>query len=321
MIRNYVSQDAPRLLELWNTAGVRMGYASLTEEKFRCLLLEHPDFSPEYTFILEENGRILGFINGCTGEHIPKGKERGYLSCLILEESAETDENTFALLTALEDAFRKAGRSRSAVTFFNPIRLPWVIPGTDNHQHNNVPGIALDLPLHDRMTAFGYRETAREMAMYLNLSDFTSPDWIGKKAADMAANGYTVARYDPAVHQGLEEMVASLDNAMWSAEIPAAGRDGMDLLVGLKGDTCAGFTGPVYPEDTGRGYFAGLGVAPAYEGNGLGTLLFYRLLQREKEVGARYMSLFTGEENHAQQIYLGAGFRVVRKFGVMLKEL
>ena len=137
----------------------------------------------------------------------------------------------------------------------------------------------------------------------------------------MAANGYTVARYDPAVHQGLEEMVASLDNAMWSAEIPAAGRDGMDLLVGLKGDTCAGFTGPVYPEDTGRGYFAGLGVAPAYEGNGLGTLLFYRLLQREKEVGARYMSLFTGEENHAQQIYLGAGFRVVRKFGVMLKEL
>jgi len=53
----------------------------------------------------------------------------------------------------------------------------------------------------------------------------------------------------------------------------------------------------------------------------LGTLLFYRLLQREKEVGSQYMSLFTGEDNHARFIYLGAGFRIVRTFGVMLKEL
>ena len=137
----------------------------------------------------------------------------------------------------------------------------------------------------------------------------------------MAERGYTVARYDAAVHTGLDEMVEALQNPMWSAEIPAAGKSGMDLLVGLQGNTCAGFTGPVYPEPTGRGYFAGIGVAPRYEKNGLGTLLFYRLLQREKETGARYMSLFTGEENHARYIYLGAGFRIVRTFGVMLKEL
>ena len=157
--------------------------------------------------------------------------------------------------------------------------------------------------------------------MHLDLSDFRTPDRVEEKALRMAREGYTVARYDPALHTGLEEMVASLENPMWSAEIPAAGKSGMELLVGLQGNTCAGFTGPIYPEETGRGYFAGIGVAPSYEGNGLGTLLFYRLLQREKEAGARYMSLFTGENNHAKQIYLGAGFRVVRKFGVMLKEL
>ena len=116
-------------------------------------------------------------------------------------------------------------------------------------------------------------------------------------------------------------MVDALQNPMWSAEIPAAGETGMDLLVGLKDNTCAGFTGPVYPEKTGRGYFAGLGVAPQYEGHGLGTLLFYRLLEREKQVGSHYMSLFTGEDNHARFIYLGAGFRIVRTFGVLLKEL
>ena len=321
MIRNYLPTDAPALLALWNTAAVRDGYAPMDEGKFDKLLLKHPDFSADLTFVLEEDGEILGFANGCTGGHIPRGGERGYVSCVILAEGADNDENTAALLDALEDAFRALGKIHSAVTFFNPIRLPWIIPGTADHQHNNAPGVAADLPLHGRMLARGYREFARECAMHLDLAEFEMPARIEEKAAAMAAEGYTVARYDPALHEGLEEMVAALNNPMWSAEIPAAGASGMDLLVGLWGNTCAGFTGPVYPEDTGRGYFAGIGVVPRFERRGLGTLLFYRLLQREKEVGSRYMSLFTGENNHAKQIYLGAGFRIVRTFGVMLKEL
>ena len=321
MIRNYTPADATALLDLWNTAGAAMGYAPVTKEKFEKLLLNHRDFSPAFTFLLEEQGAVLGFINGCTGDHIPRGDIRGYVSCLILRKEAETEENTLLLLNALEDAFRKAGRIHSAVTFFNPIRLPWIIPGTDGHQHNNAPGVALDLPLHDRMIAHGYREATQECAMYLDLANFSMPRWIEEKAEKMAAKGYTVARYDATRHTGLNEMVEALNNPMWSAEIPAAGESGMDLLVGLKDNVCAGFTGPVYPEDTGRGYFAGIGVAPMYEKNGLGTLLFYRLLQREQEVGSKYMSLFTGVDNHAKQIYLGAGFRIVRTFGVMLKEL
>ena len=321
MIRNYTRNDEAALLDLWNTAGTAMGFAPLSQDAFRTLLTGHPNFSPEYTFVLEEQGKILGFTNGCTGDGIPKGDVRGYVSCVILAPAADTPENTGLLLTALEDAFRKAGRQYSAVTFFNPIRLPWIIPGTPGHQHNNAPGIALDLPLHDRMLALGYQESTRECAMYLNLSDFEMPAWVAEKAEKMASSGYTVARYDPEKHIGLEEMVAALGNSMWSAEIPAAGKSGMELLVGLEGNRCAGFTGPIYPEATGRGYFAGLGVAPQFEGHGLGTLLFYRLLQREKEVGSQYMSLFTGEDNHARFIYLGAGFRIVRTFGVMLKEL
>lgn len=321
MIRNYLPEDERRLLRLWNTAGVGLGYAPATAEAFRALLTGHPNFSPEYTFVLEAEGEILGFVNGCTGPGIPKGDVRGYVSCLILAEEADTDGNTRALLDALEDAFRKAGRTNSAVTFFNPIRMPWVIPGTPGHQHNNAPGVALDIPLHRRMLDAGYRETARECAMYRSLADYRTPQWVEEKAAKMEREGYRVARYDAARHTGLEEMVDALHNSMWSAEIPAAGKANMELLVGLAGNTCAGFTGPIYPEPTGRGYFAGLAVAPRYEGHGLGTLLFYRLLEGEKRAGAQYMSLFTGEDNHARFIYLGAGFRVVRTFGVLLKEL
>lgn len=321
MIRSYVPSDAPVLRRLWNTAGVRDGYAPLTEDKFRQLLTEHPEFSPEYTFVLEEAGHLLGFINGCAGDHIADGAPLGYISCLILDDCVNTEENTILLLNALEAAFRKAGRTHSTFSYFNPIRLPWIIPGTSDHQHNNAPGAAVDLPLYGRMLRMGYQELDRECAMHYDLADHTTPGWLEEKAAAMAARGYTVTRYDARRHQGLEEMVESLHNSMWSSEIPAAGKAGMDLLVGLKGNVCAGFTGPVYPEETGRGYLAGVAVAPAYEGNGLGTLLFYRLLQREKEVGARYMSIFTGHTNHARFIYLNAGFDIVRTFAVLRKEL
>ena len=116
-------------------------------------------------------------------------------------------------------------------------------------------------------------------------------------------------------------MLSALGNSMWSSEIPAAASAGQYLLVGLKGHTVAGFTGPIYPEPSGRGYFAGLGVAPQYEGHGLGTLLFNRLCLAERACGAQYMSLFTGVNNPAQRIYQAAGFTPRRYFAVMIKEL
>ena len=162
MIRSYTPDDESAMLSLWNTAGAVMGYAPVPLEDFHRLLTRHPNFSPAYTFVLEEKGTLLGFVNGCTGAGIPKGDIRGYLSCLILAAEADSDENTALLLSALENAFRKAGKTYCAVTFFNPIRLPWILPGTPGHQHNNAPGVATDLPLHDRMLSLGYRESTRE---------------------------------------------------------------------------------------------------------------------------------------------------------------
>ena len=320
-LRLYDRADAPEVLRLWNTAGAAAGYAPLNADTLDALLLAHPAFCGESTFVLEEGGAVRGFAAGCTGDTLAQGTVRGYVSCVLLDSACDTPENTAALLGAVEDSFRAGGKSAAAVTFFNPLRLPWIIPGTSGHRHNNMPGIPKDIPLYGRMLSLGYREAATEMAMYLDLAAFTYPAAMEMRAAKMAAQGYTVDWYKEGVHRGLDEMVASLGNPMWDAEIPAAGHGGMDLLVALSGGTVAGFTGPVYPEPTGRGYFAGIAVAEQYRGHGLGKLLFYRLCRAEKERGARYMSLFTGIDNPAQNIYKEAGFTPRRYFAVMIKEL
>ena len=137
----------------------------------------------------------------------------------------------------------------------------------------------------------------------------------------MAQKGYTVIQYDGSRYDGLLPMLESLGSPLWISEITEAAARGQRLLVGLHGSTVAGFAGPIYPEKTGRGYFAGIGVSPAFEHHGLGTLLFYRLCQAEKDAGAQYMSLFTGVSNPARLIYEGAGFQTKRVFSVLEKDL
>ncbi len=320
MIRNYQETDFSALAALWNTAGAAQGYAPQTPEALAGLLTENPYFSRSFALVLEEGGATVGFVCGCAGDDLPQGRARGYFTCLLLDRTHETAENAAALLSALEDAFRRTGKTQMAANFFNPMRLPWIVPGTPGHQHNNCPGVAEDIPLHNWMLAAGYVVRAVECAMYLDLDQFETPDWAGPRAARLAEEGYRVDWYRSGEHRGLTEMVRSMGNPMWDAEIPEAAEK-INMLVALHEDQVAGFTGPVYPEATGRGYFAGIAVSAEHGGHGLGSLLFTRLCQAEKEAGSRYMSLFTGSDNHAQKIYLQAGFQVRRRFSVMTKEL
>lgn len=321
MISKYTCADRSAVAALWARNADRQGYAPRDEATLDTLLFRHPYFSSEHAFVCKENGAVHAFICGCTGNDIPHGDERGYFTCLLADEAYDTPKKMVLLFDMLEDSFRAAGKKYSAVTFFNPMRLPWVIPGTPGFEHNNMPGIGTDLPLHERMLAHGYKEPARECAMYRDLKDFTVPTEIeafSKKAADQ---GYTVSLYDAKQHTGLQEMLLALDNPDWINQITVAAQNKMMLPVALACNVVAGFAGPVYPEPNGRGYFAGIGIAPQYQRHGLGKLLFYYLCEAEKKAGARYMSLFTGETNPAKKIYEGAGFKAVRTFGVLIKEL
>lgn len=57
--------------------------------------------------------------------------------------------------------------------------------------------------------------------MHLDLSGFQYPEKMREKERKMAENGYFVDWYREGVHQGVDEMVESLNNSMWSEEIPA----------------------------------------------------------------------------------------------------
>lgn len=302
--------------QLWRTDGARQGFAPLEREEFDSLLVENPSFQPQHAFVLLNQGKVTGFVCGCAADD----QNAGFFSCILLKDGHGTLENTRMLLDALAFSFWETGIKRIRCSYFCPIRLPWVIPGTEGCQHNNAPGIAVDLPLFEAMKKCGYQDRTRECAMYMDLSGFAMPDFLCEKETEASDRGYSVEWYDVDRHTGLKEMVDSMNNSMWSDEIPYAAEH-INMLVAVKGREVVGFAGPVYPEKSGRGYFAGIAVSARHEKNGLGTLLFYHLCLEEKRAGSVYMSLFTGERNPARKIYERAGFEVRRVFSIMEKTL
>lgn len=73
-LRLYERADAPEVLRLWNTVGAAAGYAPLDAGKLDELLLAHPAFCGESTFVLEERGALRGFAAGLHGRYSRAGR-------------------------------------------------------------------------------------------------------------------------------------------------------------------------------------------------------------------------------------------------------
>lgn len=321
MLAAWNDRFLPGVIDLWNAEALQEGYKEMTVESFRRILLLNPYFDPENTFVLLEDSRVIGFACGCTGDDLPLGNVAGYLTCIVLAGDRRTDDNYGLLLQRVESRFRALGKKQADVLFFNPMMLPWYIPDTPKHEHNNAPGVPVEGALYPFLLSHGYAERARECAMYLPLAGFQIPEDIRAKEARAASEGYTVELYDPLKINGVKEMLDALNNSLWSREIPQSIADGVPVLMAVHRGEAVGFAGPVIRQANGRGYFAGIGVHPDHEGHGLGSVLFFKLCEAFRGIGTEYMSLYTGKTNPAIRIYEKAGFRTVKEFAVMRKEL
>ncbi|MFC3799441.1 GNAT family N-acetyltransferase [Cohnella sp. GCM10012308] len=321
-VTTWEDRYADAVVALWNGAAVRDGYKELTRDTFTEIFTANRYFDPAGAFVLLDEGQVRGFSCGCTGDDLPLGETAGYVACVVLADGFGSDAHRATLLEALEARFRELGKRRSEVLFFNPMRLPWYIPGTPGHEHNNAPGVPADTALYRFLLDNGYIDRARQCAMYRPLADFAIPADILAKEAKAAKEGYTVELFDPNKHSGLADMLAGLANPAWEREIAACTAGGVPVVIAADHEgRAAGFAGPVVRQDNGRGYFAGIGVHPDHEGRGLGSILFFKLCEALQGVGADYMSLFTGSNNPALRIYEKAGFTTVRQFAIMRKEL
>lgn len=346
MIRSMSESDLPQVLRLWNTCAESgdMLYLPMEPDRFRRKFMEAPfGCDPDFRLVAAEGDQVLGFLHGVPPLSFPLAQPGdSFLTVLLVSPAFRGRGIGRALCAELISRLRSRGARNLQISNWNPVDLPWRIPGAPGHDHNNAPGLDLESASAGFFAHLGFSVRVREIAMYTSLAGWEIAPEVKALQTRLRAEGIETGPYDPALNYDYGRMCDGVQSDYWrdvlSSEIAAwkAGQPNPDsrfwaddapprgprtLLTATHDHRIVGFTGPVDLQRSGRGWFTGICTDPGYEKRGIATVLFSLLLQAFREEGAAFATLFTGEENHAQKIYLRAGLRIVRRFGLMRMEL
>lgn len=347
-IRLFQKEDLPQVMDIWNLSVTEgeVVYYPIDQAYFEKKFLADPNYDEAFSFVALEGNEVIGFISGIEKKVFLPGQNNentpGYITCFFVKKQYRGQEIGRKLVQTLSQAFKKTGKKTVSVSSGNPINLDWRIPGTPGHDHNNAPGMDEGCAGYGFLEHLGFVSRHREVAMYLNLDDYRQRSQIAQRKKELEEDGILIGRYDPSLDYEYDGMFDRLQSEYWRAalkteiechrqnkpctdirfipngKIPAGPRP---ILAGMHRKHLVAFTGPVDIQQSGRGWFSGICTDPNYGGRGIAGVLFDELMQEFIKIGATFSTLFTGVENHAQKIYLNAGFKVVRTFALMEKEL
>ena len=311
------------LSDFWNTVATRKGYKPLTEAELKMTFTENRYYNPDLDYRFEVNGEVKGFAMGVMGddETIPFADKAGYITCLVFDDEYEDDQHVGAALDYLENRFKEGGRERSEFSFYNPMRLSWCMESQNGHEHNTRPGVLIGSKLYEIMKKYGYETKTHECSMHMDIRSFKMPEVMKEREVVLRAKGITIDYYREEDVTGINVFLKRLNNPLWSIQIPDSLKKKEPLIFVSDKGKAVGFTGPTIREPSGRGYFLGVAVDEAYRGMGIGTLLFHKLCEGFRNAGVEYVTLFTGKENKALEIYKKVGFTVEEEFATMRKAL
>lgn len=318
-------EELPLILELFNEAAENeLPYKRISVQSCRTLFFSSSDKYKVLSLYAKTSEGTAGFISGC----LDRNANRGYITFLYTVRNLRRQGIGTRLLLALEEEMKntlsaEAGTQISLnlqISFFNPCALTWIVPETPGHDHPNAPGVDAASAAYLFFKNRNFIPTVYQNSFYLPLDRYEEPFSLAEKKARLLAEGIEICLFDCKKHKGLEELTDDLGNPVWKEELltnEMLKENAAPVAAAIRNSKIIGFTGPLRVQESGRGYFAGIGVHSGYRGFGLGNVLFHTLCRTLKEMGASYMTLFTGETNPAGQIYRNAGFKIVKSWADM----
>lgn len=291
-------------------------HRKMNDVRFQEQFITETDIVKKINFVALQRDKVVGFANASykTDTNV------GYITFIVVEKGCRHQGIGRALLKALEEELYNLSNStleKYEIIFFNPINLEWCVPNTPEHDHPNAPGVDVACDGYLFLKNCGYRDTAYQNSFYQPLAEYELPQVIKERLENLKTQDIIITFYDKNKHTELNELFTDLQNEPWREIIMSNVNQpdgGHPVLIAEHLGKVVGFTGPLYVQPSGRGYFAGIGVHSEYRKYGLGKALFNMLCKSLKDMGAGYMTLFTGETNPARNIYEAAGFKIVKSW-------
>lgn len=313
------------VVALWNSSAYQKGImAEWSKDGFINKFINNPHYDKDGFLVALEDNEVIGFGHASYNNN---GKEPhltpGYITCVVVKEGYQRKGIGTKILLELEEFLKSKGKTYVRNFFANPVNLKWYVPGYDKHEHAGAPAVAFNSPFYFLLSSAGYVPNGEQDAFHIDLTKYEMDEKIKQRIKDNEKDGYFITIYDPKKHYGFDELFDALGNEGWRASIKhnLEREKPYPIIIVERDGEILGFTGPLHTEESGRGSLAGVGIHPKAQARGLGKTMFCSLCEKSKENGATFMTLFTGSENKARNIYLYAGLKIVQSFAIMRKEL
>ena len=294
-------------------------YKPLTLHEFKNKLISsNQSFHiKNYFDVVDDN--LRGFISGI----ILENQNKAYITLLMVDANYRHLGIGSSLLKEFESTIKTLYPNIRTIdiVFYNPIHFEWIVPNTINHDHPNTPGVDLDSTSYLFFTHHGYKTFAKQNSYYRDIKHYTLSNEVKSLVHELKTKEIEITFYDQNFHEGFRSLCEDLNNPLWYEAITHGISRGEPVLIAAKKNQIIGFTGPLYIQPSKRGYFAGIGVHQDYRGYGIGKALFAFLCLNLSQMGADFMTLFTGETNPARHIYEKESFKIVKSWANMRKEI
>lgn len=299
-------------------------FKEFTYEEFCNHLFKNSFFQQEGSFIALDDEELVGFASGLVRK-MDDGNlnASGYLHTIFVKKAYRRQGIGSSLLKEVEQFVKNNNRNSIRFVFLGQINWPWYIPYTEHHMHPGMPCVRINSDFYLFLYHHQYVVNSIHEGFHLPLAEYEMPQSVVDKMAENAKRGLYVELYDPNKHYGIDEFCENINNAGFANSIKnnLKREQPRPFLVASHNGKVVGWTGAIYVEASGRGHLDGIIVDPTERKSGLGKALFCNLCRELKNMGASYMTFFTGLDNPARYIYLYAGFKIAQSFADMKKEL
>jgi mycothiol synthase len=293
---------------------------SIDAKRFTRQVLLDPNFLAEGSLLAKVDGKPAGYLLALARqvplENAKPDPERGYITLYgVLPEFRRAGVGG-ALLTQGEAFLRNQGRSQ---IWISPYAPGYFIPGVDVNAYSE--GLSF-------LASRGYKEVYRPLAMQAPLWSLSVPEWVSARTEELAHASPPV-RCVP-FNRGLTAPLLAFAREHFPGDWVRVVRETMGAILGGQNPNRLIIALQPVAHQTVRvlGFshyenerFGPIGVDAAERGRGIGQVLMYETLQAQCEAGFRSAWFLWSDDKTAERLYNAAGFREVRRFALLRKEL
>ncbi len=305
-IREYQVKDFDQVINLWNRCLTRDYISSST---FQQKVLADSNFDPQGCLVAEDAGKIIGFMLGIIRkvplESIGLQEEMGWITAFFVSPEYRGQGIAQKMLAGVMEYFKTNQRTKIYVASYVP---NYFFPGVDIECYHE----AYEFLKHN-----GFEDKLRALGMGNELQDMVMPESSRDKLAELEDRGISIMDFDKKYTYSLLNFLRTEFPGDWAGTIVEKIKTGSEdeIVIAVKDDEVLGycqFEGP---------HFGPFGVSHKLRSEGIGSLLFWKVVEKMKEHDHHFIWLaWTGGD--AARFYREKGnLHQTRESAIMVKTL